>query len=134
MIFNLKINSDVIGASASTLCTIHCLATPFVFVASTCTQSCCATAPTWWIAIDYIFLFISFIAVYRSTNTTSSNWIKPLIWLYWVCLFVLILVEHNLSIQISPFYKYIAALSLATTHIYNLKYCQCKNNECCVNN
>lgn len=134
MIFNLKINSDVIGASASTLCTIHCLATPFVFVASTCTQSCCATAPTWWIAIDYIFLFISFIAVYRSTNTTSSNWIKPLIWLYWVGLFVLILVEHNLSIQISPFYKYIAALSLATTHIYNLKYCQCKNNECCVNN
>ena len=134
MIFNLKINSDVIGASASILCTIHCLATPLIFVASACTQSCCANAPTWWIAIDYIFLFISFIAVYRSTKTTSSNWIKPLIWLYWVCLFVLILVEHNLSIQISPFYKYIAALSLAITHIYNLKYCQCKNNECCVNN
>ena len=134
MVFNLKINSDLIGASASILCTIHCLATPFIFVASACTQSCCANAPTWWIAIDYIFLFISFIAVYRSTKTTSSNWIKPLIWLYWVGLFVLILVEHNLSIQISPFYKYIAALSLATTHIYNLKYCQCKNNECCVNN
>jgi hypothetical protein len=31
MEIRLKINSDLIGASASTLCTIHCLATPFFF-------------------------------------------------------------------------------------------------------
>ena len=49
----LKINSDIIGASASTLCTIHCLATPFIFFASTCTQSCCASAPSWWVWIDF---------------------------------------------------------------------------------
>ena len=134
MDIKLKINSDLIGASASTLCTIHCLATPLVFVASACTQSCCTTAPTWWIAIDYFFLIISFVAVYRSAKTTSAIWIKPVIWLYWTALFVLIIVEHNLSIQISPYYKYIAAISLAITHIYNMKYCQCNNDECCVEN
>ena len=134
MDIKLKINSDLIGASASTLCTIHCLATPFIFVASACTQSCCATAPTWWIAIDYAFIFISFFAVYRSTKSTSKYWIKPTLWISWIALFSFILIEHNSSLVLSDFFKYFSALSLAGFHIYNLKYCQCKNDECCVAN
>ena len=45
MELRLKMSSDLIGATASTLCTIHCMATPFLFFASTCTKSCCASAP-----------------------------------------------------------------------------------------
>ena len=39
MNLKIKLSSDLIGASASTLCTIHCLATPFIFFASTCTKA-----------------------------------------------------------------------------------------------
>ena len=134
MDIKLKINSDLIGASASTLCTIHCLATPFIFVASACTQSCCASAPTWWIAIDYIFLIISFFAVYRSTKTTSKTWIKPTLWISWIALISFILLEHNSSIILSDLFKYSSALSLAGFHIYNMKYCQCENDDCCAVN
>ncbi len=134
MDIKLKINSDLIGASASTLCTIHCLATPFIFVASACTHSCCASAPTWWTAIDYIFLIISFFAVYRSTKTTSKTWIKPTLLISWIALFSFIILEHNSSIILSDLFKYSSALSLAGFHIYNMKYCQCKNDDCCVVN
>ena len=79
----LKMNSDLIGALASTLCTIHCLATPFIFLASTCARDCCNGAPTWWLWIDYGFLIISFFAVYQSTKTTSKYWIKPALWICW---------------------------------------------------
>ena len=41
MEIKLKINSDLIGALASALCTIHCLVTPFIFLASTCARDCC---------------------------------------------------------------------------------------------
>ena len=134
MDIKLKINSDLIGASASTLCTIHCLATPFIFVVSACTHTCCASAPTWCIAIDYIFLIISFFAVYRSTKTTSKTWIKPTLWISWIALFSFILLEHNSSIILSDLFKYSSALSLAGFHIYNMKYCQCENDDCCVVN
>ena len=134
MIATLKQKSDVIGAFASFICMIHCLATPFLFIASACSKSCCASAPTWWIWLDFIFLFISFFAVYRSTNSTSKTWIKPVLWTSWIALLSFILIEHNSSLVLSNFFKYISALSLAGFHIYNMKYCQCENDECCVTN
>jgi len=84
MEIKLKINADLIGAGASTLCTIHCLATPFLFLASTCTKSCCSAAPSWWLWIDYAFLLISFFAIYKSTRITSKFWIKPTLWMSWI--------------------------------------------------
>ena len=134
MEIRLKINSDLIGASASTLCTIHCLATPFLFLASTCSKSCCSGAPSWWLWLDYGFLIISFFAVYSSTKSTSKLWIKPALWASYFGLFTFIFIEHNTQLYLSDLYKYSAALSLATLHIYNLKYCQCESDKCCSKN
>jgi hypothetical protein len=72
--------------------------------------------------------------VYRSTKSTSKYWIKPTLWISWIALFSFILIEHNSSLVLSDFFKYFSALSLAGFHIYNLKYCQCENDECCVAN
>ena len=69
--------ADTVGAIASTLCVIHCLATPFIFVVQSCTAACCANAPGWWASFDYIFLLISFVSIYRSTQTTTKKIMKP---------------------------------------------------------
>jgi hypothetical protein len=134
MELRLKMSSDLIGATASTLCTIHCMATPFLFFASTCTKSCCASAPLWWIWIDYAFLFISLFAVYKSTKSTSKFWIKLVLWGSWIALSSFIFMEKNNQLNLSDYYKYSAALSLAFFHVYNLKYCQCESDNCLVDN
>ena len=36
---------DSIGVLSSALCMIHCIATPFFFVATACTATCCSAAP-----------------------------------------------------------------------------------------
>ena len=86
-------NSDGLGALASTLCLIHCLITPFIFVVQSCAASCCASAPGWWLLFDYFFLTISFYAIFKSTKTTQSNFIKYSLWSFWFLLFCLIVNE-----------------------------------------
>ena len=126
-------NSDSIGALASTLCLIHCLITPFIFVVQSCAASCCASAPSWWVFFDYLFLTISFFAIFKSTKTTQSNFIKIALWSFWVLLLCLILNESIEVLLINKNVLYFVAVSLSSLHIYNLKYCQCSDNKCCVN-
>lgn len=123
--------SDKIGVFASTLCMIHCFATPFIFVAQSCALSCCSAAPAWWRWIDYFFLTIAFFAVYRSTKTTSKKIMKPALWISWIALCALIVNETLQLFRIPETYKYIVGTTLAILHLYNLRYCQCKNDKCC---
>ena len=50
---------DNIGIIASSLCMIHCIGTPFLFIAKACSVSCCSDVPIWWQLIDYFFLIKS---------------------------------------------------------------------------
>ncbi|NMH86894.1 MerC domain-containing protein [Flavivirga algicola] len=124
---------DTLGAIASTLCMVHCIATPLLFIAHTCAEHGCSTTPTWWKSLDYFFLFISFFAVYRSTKTTSKNFMKPLLWLSWSALFLVILNEMLGIYHVPEGLTYTPALALVALHLYNLKYCQCKTENCCIN-
>jgi len=126
--------SDTAGAIASVLCVIHCLITPIIFIAHTCSQGACEMAPSWWKNIDYVFLLVSFVSVYRSTQTTTSKLIKPLLWGSWTLLFALILNERLQLFLIAETITYFTAMALALIHIYNLKYCQCKTDKCCTTN
>ena len=123
--------SDTIGALSSGLCMIHCFATPFFFVASACSKSCCSAAPNWWLTIDYIFLIISFIAVLFSTKNSTSNFIKVGLWLSWLGLFIFILNISYGFIDISDNIKFIPAFSLIGFHLYNIRFCRHTNKECC---
>ena len=129
----LKQKTDLIGAIASTLCLTHCIATPFIFIAQSCSIVCCDSTPVWWGALDYFFLVVSFFAVYRSTQTTSSNLIKPFLWLSWSVLFIIIMNEKITWFSLSEQAIYFPALALIVLHLYNKKYCQCNNNKCCTN-
>ena len=129
----LKQKTDLIGAIASTLCLAHCIATPFIFIAQSCSIVCCDSAPGWWGAIDYFFLVVSFFAIYRSTQTTSSNLIKPFLWLSWSVLFIIIMNEKRAWFPLGEQAIYFPALTLTVLHLYNKKYCQCNTTNCCTN-
>lgn len=134
MIINLiqQKNSDSLGALASGLCLIHCVTTPFLFIAQTCSATCCETAPNWWKAIDYIFIIISFISVYWSTKQSSKIWVAIALWLSWTLLFLALLNEKITLINLPETSIYIPAIALVTLHLYNRKYCKCKDEECCL--
>lgn len=122
--------SDSIGAVLGSLCLVHCIATPFLFVAQACTSSCCNDTPVWWQSIDYIFLAMSFFAVYYSGLKSNSRLIKIALWMSWMALFITVMNEKLGFVDISEMFKHMSALLLVTLHVYNLKYCQCKNGSC----
>lgn len=121
-------NTDLLGAMASGLCLIHCIATPLLFIAQTCSATCCEASPIWWQWIDYLFLVISFVAVYRSNQTTSKAWVGKALWFSWSLLAFLILNEKMGWIPLPEFAIYLPALSLISLHLYNQKYCKCDEN------
>ena len=123
--------SDTFGAMASALCLVHCIATPFIFIAQTCSLACCSAAPTWWRYIDYFFVIVSFFAIYQSIKTTTSTIIKPALWISWLALVGVLVNESMLWFNLGNMAKYIPALALITLHLYNLKYCQCQKDTCC---
>ncbi|WP_010181727.1 MerC domain-containing protein [Aquimarina agarilytica] len=124
--------SDALGILTSTLCIIHCLATPLIFIAHT--HAINETNPIWWSNLDYIFLIISLLAVLRSIKNTSKNYMKLGLGLNWVTLFLLIINEKIRLVSLPEITIYVTAFSLAALHIYNMKYCQCKTNKCCIHN
>ena len=103
----------------SGLCLIHCIATPFIFIAQTCTRTCCAETPVWWKTMDYIFLVVSLAAVWFSAKETSKSWLKIILWINWVLL-ALVLIFEETAIEI--FFDKIVlvpAFSLIGLHFYN---------------
>jgi len=123
---------DTVGAIASSLCVIHCLMTPLLFAA----QSLTAvhdhhSAPVWWQNLDFLFIIISFIAIYQSTKNSNNISIRYALWINWFTLFFLILNEKTEWFSLAEIITYIVAFTLASLHIYNLNYCQCKSDDCC---
>jgi len=122
-------NSDTIGVFTSLVCSIHCFATPILFVAQSGLLSS-NIQPVWWESINYIFIALSFIAVYYSAKNTSENIMKPILWLCWLFFVSVILNEMIELTKIPELFSYVSAFSLAFVHVCNLKYCQCQE-ECC---
>ncbi|CAL2101253.1 Membrane protein [Tenacibaculum sp. 190130A14a] len=123
---------DVFGAFASTLCMLHCIATPILFIVHSCSLGGCKSTPLWWKSIDYVFLVISFFAIYRSTQTTTSSIIKPMFWVCWMLLSMVVFNERFHWISLPEYAIYIPTMLLVVLHIYNLNYCQCKTDKCCI--
>ena len=123
------IHPDNIGATFSTLCVIHCFATPILLV----TQSYMLVVPGWWQALNYVFLLLSFFAVYKTSQNSSNQIVKILLYIFWGILATLLISEEFELFHLPEFITYSTGLTLAGLHIYNKKYCQCDDEECCVN-
>ena len=130
----LKSKSDLIGASVSLLCLVHCLATPFLFVAHAGLVEHGEAHPEWWGILDFVFLVVSFIAIWWTAKTTSKNWMRIALWASWVILAAIVLNE-KISLFLLPEQAiYIPTVALVFFHLYNRKYCRCGNEECCTTN
>ena len=127
---SVSINSDTVGALASVLCMLHCLATPIFFIASVCSLSCCNNTPLWWQSMDYLFLGISFFAIKYATKSSTNEWVIRGLWVAWAFLFFFILNIKLEWIQLSENFKFIPAFLLVGLHAYNMRFCQCKE-KCC---
>ena len=127
------LKTDKFGIIASILCMIHCIATPFLFLAKSCSASCCESSPAWWTSIDYLFLLISFFAIYKSSMNTSKTWVKYAMWISWIFLFAILSNETFHFFPLFEYAIYFPAMMLVIFHTYNLKYCQCNTETCCTN-
>lgn len=125
---NLTINkSDSLGMLVSTLCLIHCLATPFLIAFTIQFRKLSVI----WSYIDVVFLCFSALAIYRSSKEISKQWVKTLLWSSWSILLFILLNEKIHWQEIPEAAIYIPTLSLLFLHFYSSKYCQCDNDKCC---
>jgi hypothetical protein len=130
--FQFTSKSDIIGAMASSLCLIHCLATPLLFVTQAGILGIGDSYLEWWGIIDVIFLIVSFIAIWWSSKNTSKRWVRFALWVSWLLL-ALVIINEKLSLF--PLFEeaiYVPSISLVFLHLYNRKYCRCKEGECYV--
>lgn len=114
----VSIQSDKAGIASAVLCMIHCLAVPVFFLMRYwfADANIIHALPVWWERVDYVFLLISFWAVYHSAGHTRYKEIKMALWTFWSILAIAILFEATLH-----WMAYIASAGLITTHFVNIK-------------
>ena len=124
-------NSDNLGIISGGLCFMHCLATPFIYMSFASLFNQNEFLSFSWKGINLIFIVFSLIAVNRSTKKTTSKIIKPIFWFSWGFLFFVLFNEEVKFIELPELVSYLSALNLAGIHVYNLKFCGCKDENCC---
>ncbi|WP_172665816.1 MerC domain-containing protein [Flammeovirga sp. OC4] len=127
--------SDIFGAVTSFLCLIHCLITPFLFIADSCSiaaaDSCCESSPSWWRQFDYLFLFISLIAVVQSYRSSRNNIVKFLFLFSWSSLSFVILNEKMQWLSLHENTILFPSIGLIVLHLYNQRDLKSRGEECC---
>ena len=125
-------NSDNLGILSSSLCLIHCFVTPFIYMSFASLFNQNDFLYSSWKGINIIFIVFSLIAVNRSTKKTTSKIIKPIFWFSWCFLFFVLFNEEVKFIELPELVSYLCALNLAGIHVYNLNFCGCKDENCCI--
>lgn len=115
MISTSKINkADFIGIVSSSLCLVHCIATPLLiafgagFIANP--------------IFKYLFLIISFASIFKATENVNNTKIAMFLWAsFWGFLFSTLLQEEYEWLHYSG---YFFAILIIVGHLLNIKYCK----------
>lgn len=127
--------SDLLGAAASGMCVVHCAVTPLLFAAKPILKHAAGEhvqthGSTLWGAFDYIFLLLSFLAVYYSTRHTNHRSLKWVLWVSWGVFAVGILFEA-FHLSYGHWLMYGGSIALVVGHWVNYWHCQASGgNEC----
>jgi len=118
--------SNLLGAAASGLCAIHCAITPVLFAAKPVLETAMgehAHGNPIWAAFDYIFLVLSFVAVWYSTRHTDHRTLKIVLWAAWV-VFALGLLSEPFHWPYGSWLMYAGSITLVVAHLKNFQHCR----------
>ena len=112
---NTKINkADLIGILSSSICLVHCVATPLLIAF----RAGFITNPLF----KYLFLIISFVSIFKATENITSKKISLLLWIsFWGFLFSTLFQEEYEWFHYSG---YSFAILIIIGHILNIKHCR----------
>lgn len=112
--------SDRVGILASAVCLVHCLIFPVLVIMR-------IPLSEWlhevWHSLDYVFLAVSFFAVYFSSKYTRKAWMKYFLWTSFFALGASVMLKHYEAIFDAVAVG--AALVLITAHVLNIRQMSC---------
>lgn len=116
--------ADRLGIISAIVCAVHCLVVPTLFLVKySLTDTVMSHGakmgdglPHWWESLDYVFLFIGFIAVYHAAAHAAGRWVRVSLWFFWICLGIAVFFESTLH-----WMAYIASVGLIFTHFFNIR-------------
>lgn len=110
---------DYLGITGSTLCLIHCIATPIILMTGIFRNEHLKVS---FLSLDYVFILLNVFAVYHATRHHADTRFK---WAFWS---LLILFSGSLLLEdFSEVFKYLGYLSsfgLVVTHVLNIRICR----------
>lgn len=122
--------SNLLGAAASGLCAVHCAATPLLFAAKPMLEHAAgdhghahAHGSPLWAAFDYIFLALSFVAVWYSVRHTNHRDLKRVLWASWGVFAAGILFEA-FHLLYGHWLMYSGSIVLVIAHLKNFQHCR----------
>ncbi len=132
MITILNEKSDELGMLSSSLCMLHCIATPFLLVTLPGSSVMHPGSQGWWGWLDILFLGISSIAVFRSVQQSTRRWLQIGLIVSWLMLSFFIFNERFEGMEFAFDMVYFPAFALVVLHLVNRKQCRCEAG-CCEN-
>lgn len=121
MIKKLPYVSDRVGIIASVVCLVHCLIFPVLVILRIPLSE---WLHEFWHSLEYIFLAISFVAVFFSARSTVKPWMRYFLWTSFFALAASILLKHYEAVFDTV--AIAAALILITAHILNIRQLSCQ--------
>ena len=125
--------SDLLGALASSLCAIHCAVTPVFFIAKPFMHSSAeyhSHGSGFWAILDYVFLVLSFVAIWFSSKHTNHKSIKWIFWGAWL-MFSVGLLSEGIHFRNGLWLMYTGSIALVIAHIINYRHCRNYKRESC---
>lgn len=124
-----KINADIIGVWASSLCAIHCAVTPLLFAAQVSVhfgQHAVGepVLPWYWGVLDWAFLVLAFIAILFTSRQVAAAWVKWGMWAAWSLIAAVIISETFHLHLLGHAFMYVGAFILIGLHWYNHRQCR----------
>ena len=127
-----SLNSDKMGIISSLLCLLHCALTPLLFISQPTILNSYTDYPEIWRRLASLFIIpVSLYAVYRSNRNTTNRYLGFFMWFSCFILLATIINEAFEIFSLEEYLSYGASITLGFLHVYNLKYCTCKDDDCC---